>query len=160
MLSAKRSGMGYLVVLGACLVSFNAQAGLFGGGAKKAPSHTIQTYKPGDSKMSCGELEKEISEMDTIMSEAESAARNTENTAAVTGTATGVAAHAAGLGGLPFVGAIANAASGLGQQQASLSAAEQRERADQAEKRRIALMGIYHGKNCETVETESPEDEE
>lgn len=155
----KGTALGSTLVIAASLISFSAQAGWFDGKAKKEQPQAIQTYKPGDSKMNCDQLENEISQMDGIMSTAEATARDTENSAAVTGTATGVAAHAAGLGGLPFVGAIANAASGLNQQQATLSAEEQRERADQAEKRRIALMGIYHGKNCAAAQDSSANEE-
>lgn len=101
---------------------------------------TIEAVKVDDNKLTCTQITEEMSDLDTIIVEAE----QRKTSAHATNVGSAVAGHAAGLGGLPFVGAAISHAGSL----SNMGAAELEKKAEQAQMRKNTLTGLYVGKGC------------
>jgi hypothetical protein len=103
-------------------------------------SSEIIANKNTDADLTCEEVSQEIAEMDAIIADVE----NKKTATHVSNVGTGVAGHAVGMSGLPFVGAAISHAGGI----ANMTAAQREKVADQARLRKSTLHGIAVGKNC------------
>jgi hypothetical protein len=112
-------------------------------GCVSSGSNQIIASKNTDADLTCEEVDQEIAEMNEIIADV-----NAKKTAThVSNVGTGVASHAVGMSGLPFVGAAISHAGGI----ANMTAAQRQELADQAQLRKNTLQGIAVGKNCNTA---------
>ena len=140
--------------LSAGLLAASAVTGCATTGSSEPQTALIQVHNPGDSAMTCPELETEIAEMDALMAAEMQSAANAEarGDTAATGAnvATNAALYSGALGQVPGLGFAANAAAGHSQAQARAEAERREENARRAELRRTSLMGIYQGRGCET----------
>lgn len=117
-----------------------------------AEADSIQISQPGDGAMSCVQLATEVGRMDQIVSGAEKAKSNAESNGRMANVAGSVATNAAVysgvLGSVPGLGFFGSAVEGAVKADAEAEAKQQAQTVQNAQMRRVSLMGIYQGKGC------------
>lgn len=127
---------------------------LLGGAAITSPlaAETIQAKQLGDARLTCAQIESQVSKMEDIENQSQQLAGNANNTKIGLGLFSGVA-------GSVGVGGSLGAAIGtqLGARTASSVAGSQSaqaaQTAHQAQARRNVLIGIHTGKGCGVSKT-------
>jgi len=115
-----------------------AAAGILLAGCQTTGSQDqVMVSKVNDTDMTCAEIAAEIEELNTYIAKADSAAMT--NNATYVGGAAAMQAGAFGLGNIPLIGGIANAASGV----TGYNEQKAKEEAEKAIDRQARLTGIY-----------------
>jgi hypothetical protein len=117
-----------------------------------AMGQPLQISQPGDGAMTCAQLAAEVGRMDQIASDAQTAKNDAESSGRMAEVAGGVATNAAlysgALGSVPGLGLFGRAIEGTVKSNAESTAQQQEQRVQNAQMRRVSLMGIYQGKGC------------
>lgn len=117
-----------------------------------AMGQPLQISQPGDGAMTCPQLAAEVGRMDQIASDAQTAKNEAESSgrmAEVAGSAaTNAALYSGALGSVPGLGLFGRAIEGTMKSNAEATAQQQEQRVQNAQMRRVSLMGIYQGKGC------------
>lgn len=117
-----------------------------------AMAQTLQISQPGDGAMTCPQLAEEVGRMDQIVSDAQTAKNDAESSGRMAevagGLATNAAVYSGVLGSVPGLGLFGRAVEGTVKSNAEATAQQQEQRVQNAQMRRVSLMGIYQGKGC------------
>ena len=116
--------------------------------ATTAHADVIAATQPGDAKLTCKQLVKQIDEMDALIGNAQASQAKSKVVSGGFGILQSVVPHFGGsMGGT--IGAMQ--AAGTASSVANVGAQNAEQTIQQAQMRRVTLMGIHTGKGCDNA---------